>query len=120
MKTSPQTQTSLQREVRIFNTNADLVSNCKQESQPDLRLSLDAAHSQTRVFISNADPSQTRISVQTRITVRPAFHLKHGSQPDLHLTPNVDLSQTRVLSQAQIQARSASHLKCGRSTRPLS
>jgi len=80
------------------------MSQFKRGSQPDL------------CFISNADSRQTRVLVQTRITTRPAFYLKHVSQPYPHLTPNADLSQTRISSQARISARLAYHLKHEKST----
>ena len=62
-------------------------------------------------LIVKADLSQTCVSVQTRITVRHAFHLKRRSQPDSRLSSNADPSQTRVSSQTRIPARPASHPK---------
>ena len=65
------------------------MSNCKHRSQPDMRLS------------SNADHSQTRVSSQTRIQARPVSQFKHKSQPDSCFISKVDPSQTCISPQTQ-------------------
>ena len=89
MKISPQTQTLLQREVSVFNTNANIVSNSKHESHPDPRFNLNVEH------------SQTRVSSQMQILTRHASRFKCGSEPDPRFILNADLTQTCVSTQTR-------------------